>query len=218
MAEASDTLIQSLNSRIDTLTRELAETRTESKNRKLQLRKLNEQITTLTTERDTHAKAVENLTTERDGLKTQLTSAPNELQTKIAELQGQIRTRTHKERFAELAKAAGCDPTAVEAAWKLSGYQAEADDVDDARLNEAIGKAKTDLPVAFSAAQTGTGAAAAAKKPLAPGPGSERGASQKTTDTLRVTKSQMKDYAWVKANQAAMSEAQKAGTFELIEG
>ena len=218
----SDTLINSLNQQISTLQRELAQTRAESRNRKIQLRTQAEQLAALTTERDAVAGQVAALTTERDGFKAQLSAAPGELQTKIAELTDQIRTRDHKARFTDLATTtAGCDPTAVDAAWDLAGYKAEADAPDDARITEAIERVKLRLPMAFKTGQTtqanGAASPASKKAPLAAGLGSDRSPGTASAK-LRVTKAQMRDHSFMKANQKAIAEASAAGQFELVDG
>jgi hypothetical protein len=214
----SDTLISSLNARIDTLTRENAQANHESKTRKIAIRDLTAKLATSSAETAAHAQTIATLTTERDGLKTAATASPGELQAKNDALTLQIRTRSHQDRFNSLAEADGCDPATLAAAWKLAGYSPEADEPDDAKLTEAITRVKTDLPMAFKSAQSGTAAAAAAKKPLAAGPGGDRGSPEKTAGRMRVLKSQMKDFGWMQRNQKAMNEAHANGTFELIEG
>jgi hypothetical protein len=219
MAE-SDTLINSLNQRIATLERDLAQTRAESRNRKIQGRTQAETLAGVTKERDDLAASVVALTTERDQARAQLTAAPGELQLKITELTDQIRTRDHKARFTVLAKEAGCDPEAIDAAWDLAGYKPDADEPDDARITESITRVQSRLPMAFRPAQTGqaNGAAAPKKAPLAAGLGSDRGSPGTASNKLRVTKSQMRDHSFMKANQKAISEAAAAGSFEIIDG
>lgn len=221
MPETSDILINSLNQRIGTLERELAQTRQESRTRKLKIRELTEQNTALTTERDGHAATIATITTERDGLKTKLAAGPDEKDAKIGELELKLRTRSHQDRFNELAKEAGCDESSLAAAWKLSGYTPESDEPDDGAISEAIETAKSELSVAFKPAQSGQGSGPAAPKkaPLSRGVGSERGHSaQNGAGLFTVRKSDMRSSEYMRLNQEKIYEAQKAGTFRLIDG
>jgi hypothetical protein len=229
MPEASDTLINSQNQRISTLERELAETRHESKTRKLANRKLAEQLATVTKERDDHAAAAAVLTRERDEARVKLTAAPDEKDAKIADLELRLRTRTHQDRFNELARAAGCDETALAAAWDLCGYSPESDEPDEGALNEAIGTARNRLAIAFkgpaqsgqaTGTGTGTGTGTVPKKAaLRNGVGGERGYSaQSAHGTLRVRKSDLRSVEFMRRNQDAIAEASKAGTLELLDG
>lgn len=218
MAE-SDTLIQSLNTRLDTLTRDLAHANSESKTRKGRIAALTAANTALTAERDAHAATIATLTTERDGLVVASKAAPSELQLKVDELQGQIRTRTHRDRFNEVASAAGAKPEALADLWSLSGYKADSDTPDEAKITEAIGQAKTGRAYLFGdATQQGQAPPAGGKKaPLPTGLGADRGSPEKTGMRLRITKAQTRDYEFMRANQKAIAEAHKAGTFDLVE-
>jgi hypothetical protein len=224
MAEASDTLINSQNQRISTLERELAETRHEAKTKKLANRKLQEQLAAVTKERDEHAATIATATKERDDLKTKLTAAPDEKDAKISDLELKLRTRSHQDKFNELAKKAGCDETALAAAWTLSGYTPEADEPDIDALTEAIGVAQLELPIAFKPAQTpgqgSPGGAPPKKAPLLPGVGSQRGIPAKSSmnGTFRVRRSELRDLEFMKRNQEKFAEASKAGTLELVDG
>lgn len=74
---------------------------------------------------------------ERDNALAKLNDAPGEALARIAELEGRIRTRTHKDTFARLASGK-LKTEALEDAYALSGWQADADEVDEAKLTEAI--------------------------------------------------------------------------------
>lgn len=66
-----------------------------------------------------------------------LEDAPGEAAAKIAELEGKIRTRTHRDAFGRLA-GDKIKNDALDDAYSLSGWQADADEVDEAKLTEAI--------------------------------------------------------------------------------
>ncbi|WP_165063447.1 hypothetical protein [Paludisphaera rhizosphaerae] len=74
---------------------------------------------------------------ERDDALNKLKTAPGEAAARIAELEGQIRTRTHKDAWAKAAEGK-IKPTALEDAYNLSGWQADADEIDEAKLTETI--------------------------------------------------------------------------------
>ncbi len=89
--------------------------------------------------------------------------------------------------------------------------------MDDAKITEAIGKVKTDLPLAFKPGQSATVPPAGGKKVLATGPGADRGSPERLAAKMRVSRAQLKDHGFMRENQQAMSEARKAGTLELTE-
>ena len=80
---------------------------------------------------------VADLEIERDDALNKLKSAPDEAAAKIAELEGRIRTRDHRDAFARIASGK-IKPAALEDAYNLSGWQADADEVDEAKLTEVI--------------------------------------------------------------------------------
>jgi len=109
-----------------------------------QVEALTAQISTLTSERDEARNAVTDLTGERDSLKTAPDAAA-----RIAELEGTIRDRTHFDKFAELAKGAKAKDAALKHLWQVSGYKAEADEIDERALQGLVAKLKQDADYAF---------------------------------------------------------------------
>lgn len=95
--------------------------------RKAKVAELEQQLATLTGERD----AARN---EASSLK----SAPSEAQARIDELTGKLRQRDHRDAFNKLA-AGRLKPDALDAAWKLSEWKADTDEVDAESLGNAIG-------------------------------------------------------------------------------
>ncbi len=120
-----------------------------------QVESLTAQLQTLTSERDEYRDAVNDLAAERDSLKT----AP-EASARIAELEGAIRDRNHFDKFAELAKGAKAKDAALKHLWQVSGYKAEADEIDDKALQTLVAKLKQNADYAFDPEPNATTTAA----------------------------------------------------------
>ncbi|HWE35655.1 MAG TPA: hypothetical protein VG406_03720 [Isosphaeraceae bacterium] len=124
------------------------------------IKDLRRQLAELTSQRDEAMAALEETITDRDALQGRLSAEPSELQAQLDEARGQLRTIKHRDRFGALAKdgAHGLSPDAVDAAWELSGYQAEGDLVDDKALVAAIRRVVATHPVLKAPAETTTAA------------------------------------------------------------
>ena len=85
---------------------------------------------------------------------------PDTMAERIAELEDMIRDRTHFDRFAELAKGAKAKDAALKHLWQVSGYKAEADEIDDKALQTLVAKLKQDADYAFDPEPTATTQAA----------------------------------------------------------
>ncbi len=109
-----------------------------------QVETLTAQLQTLTSERDEYRDALTEVASERDSLKT----APD-ASTRIAELEARERDRNHYDKFAELAKGAKAKDAALRHLWKVSGYKAESDEIDDHALQSLVAKLKTEADYAF---------------------------------------------------------------------
>ena len=120
-----------------------------------QVEALTAQISTLTSERDEYRTALTDVAAERDSLKDSPDAA-----TRIAELEASIRDRTHFDRFAELAKGAKAKDAALKHLWQVSGYKAEADDIDEKALQGLVAKLKSEADYAFDPEPTTTTQAA----------------------------------------------------------
>jgi hypothetical protein len=131
-----------------------------SRNRGLkdQNRTLAEKLAKLEGDATTAAAELERLRTASD---------PNGLATRVKDLEGQIRTRAHRDAFDRLAKEAGVKPGAIEDLFQLSGYKAESDDVDEAAIGQVLAAQKTQRGHLFAdpAAPPGTPAPPAPPKP-----------------------------------------------------
>ena len=109
-----------------------------------QVHSLTKQLQTLTSERDEYRDALADVAAERDTLK----SAPD-ASARIAELEGTIRDRTHYDKFAELAKGAKAKEAALKHLWQVSGYKAEADEIDEHALRSLVTELKREAAYAF---------------------------------------------------------------------
>ena len=210
----SDELIRSLNARITELTNDNASLRAEAKDRRIKAK-------TVTAERDELKAQLGTLTTDRDTWKGKAEAAPGDKDRRIAELEGTIRTRDHKDAFNRLAKDAGVRTDAVDDLWNLSGYKADTDQVDEARINQLIGEARTGRAYLFSTAgETPAAGSGEPKKPLSPPPGSGRGAPANGSGQYRLTASQMRDPKFMMdpKNSKAIADAQAAGNLVVIDG
>ena len=112
------------------------------------------------------AEQLEALTKERDEFKGKAEQDPEGLKTQVAELSGKLRDVAHRAAFAAVAKGLKVsDPTKVDDLYALSGYKAEADQPDEAKLVETIQGALKGRPhfldTAPGGAQTAAGAAGA---------------------------------------------------------
>lgn len=172
-------------------------------------------------ERDKLAKELEQLrtehasvATERDSLKQKLTAAPSELQAQLEKLQGEVRTRNHKEAFAAVATELKVRPDALEDLWSLSGYKAETDTVDVEQIKGLVSTAVTARPYLIQSATETVATAPPAPKA---GPGASRGIPDKSPAGYQVSKSQLSDPAWYHQNQSAVAEASRNGTLRMID-
>ncbi len=190
----SDTLIASLQKRIDELTAENATLRSEAKDRRLKGKALRE-------ENEQYARALEDLAAERDKYKAAIEAKPGELQATVDELRGRLRDRDHRDRFQTLARKAGvAEGKALDDLWQLSGYKPESDDIDESKITAAIGTALEgrDWLKAAPAPEGTNGkggqtaakqtAPAAAHETRSAGPGASRGGSATTPDFDAVLK------------------------------
>ena len=98
-----------------------------------QVESLTAQLQKLTSERDEYRESLSEISEERDSLKTKV-ATPDAQAARIAELEAAIRDRQHYDKFAELAKEARAKEAALKHLWQVSGYKAEADEIDEKAL------------------------------------------------------------------------------------
>lgn len=190
------TLIANLQAEIRRLTEENVKNCAQSRDRKIKIRELTEQ-------NQQYAAALEQVTAERDEYKTAFETEPSELQSQLDEYRGKLRDRDHRDKFRELATAAGVTaPKALDDLYALSGYKPEADDIDAGKIQAAIGSAlqgrdwlkspntgavAPNGPPAAAGTRTGQAPGQATQQPpLQPGPGASRGGASVRDDSEAV--------------------------------
>lgn len=113
-----------------------------------QVESLTAQLQKLTSERDEYREALTSAGEERDSLKTKIL-APDAQAARIAELEAAIRDRRHYDKFAELAKGAKAKEAAVKHLWQVSGYKAEADEIDEKAIGKLVERLRHEADYAF---------------------------------------------------------------------
>ena len=177
MTDEETKVLEQLRAENAKLTRDLAgahedvkEVRGEARDRRHEGKKLAEQL--------------EALAAERDKFKSLAEQDPENLRSQLGEATGKLRDVAHRAAFAKVAQGLKVsDPTKVADLYALSGYKAEADQPDEAKLVETVQTALKGRPhfldTAAGAATTVAGATGATAQQLGgkPGVGSERGQS-----------------------------------------
>ncbi len=113
-----------------------------------QVESLTTQLQKLGSERDDYRESLSKLSDERNALKSQVAS-PDALTARIAELESSIRDRQHYDKFVELAKGAKAKETALKHLWQVSGYKAEADEIDEKALGKLVDRLRQEADYAF---------------------------------------------------------------------
>jgi FtsZ-binding cell division protein ZapB len=161
----SEALIASLQAEIGRLNQKNAELAAEAKDRRIKSKKTTAELDELKAK---HAA----LSTEHDGLKTQAAAAPSEKDRTIAELQGKLLARDHRDAFGSVKEFEGPpgedgapkkyrlnDGVTVDAVFKQTDYKAEGATPDAKAVSEHYLKALAAHKYLFAEA-TATDAAA----------------------------------------------------------
>jgi hypothetical protein len=217
----SDTAITALNDRIQDLTRQLSEARSEAKDRRVKGRKL-------TAENEQLKAQVANLTQSVNEWKQKAESNPTQLQQQLDAANAKIRDRVHRDAIQTLYDDASLDlskSVPIDTLLKLIDYKAEGDTPDlqavKARIVEAQkGNAFLKGQHGDQASQNAAGAAQPGSKPaldngLADAGG--RGARDTNARLLRITKADTRDPEFMRKNQQAIAEHSKAGTLQILD-
>lgn len=109
---------------------EAARYRRIARDRKAKVEELEAKLAALTTERDTAL-------TEVSTLKTTIEKTPSAERERIAELETTIRNRSHRDAFNKLA-AGKIKGDALDAAWKLSDWKADADEINEEDMGKTV--------------------------------------------------------------------------------
>jgi glutamate synthase domain-containing protein 2 len=113
-----------------------------------QLAAAQQQISSLQQERSALENALADTGSERDALAEHMNN-PDTMAERITELESLIRDRDHFDKFAELAKGAKAKDAALRHLWQVSGYKAEADEIDEVELKTLVSALKRDVAYAF---------------------------------------------------------------------
>lgn len=217
----SEALIASLNGRITELTNQLT-------NIKAALKEERSARKSAAEERDTLKAQVGTLTTERDTALQAAKAAPDDLRKQIADLQGQLAQRDHRDAFRKAAESAGVSKQAVDDLYSLSGLKPGETPADPAGFAEFLAAQKEARPWAFdgespspqgNGASSGQPAGGSQGIKLAPAPapaGAGRGVPDHSSSKFRVTRDQLADGLWMQANQDAMDRAAVEGRLEIV--
>lgn len=171
MSEELQKEIDRLKAENAKLTRDLAgahddikEVRGEARDRRHEGKRLTEQL--------------EALAKERDEFKLRAELDPDQLKSQLAEAHGRLRDVAHRAAFAKVAQGLKVnDPAKVSDLYALSGYKAEADEPDEAKLVETIKAALTGRQHYLDPPPAPAPAAPAGKPAAPPAPGATRGQS-----------------------------------------
>lgn len=221
----SEELAKMLERQLSESRTELATVKAEARDRRIKSKKLAEENETLKKQADAGKsdlqKQIDALTAERDSWKSKAEAAPSEIQQENERLTGELRTIKHRGAFEKVAKEQNIRPDAIEAAWKLSGYEADSDTPDEGKIRSVVGDAVKANPfLAQPAGETLAAGPRGSQQPLRTSVDSGgRGAPVATSGVTRVRKSDMQDPKWIldPRNKAALAEAAKNGTLEVID-
>lgn len=203
--------------RIAELERELAETKTEAKKRRLELRELKEAHATLQTERTA-------LEGDRDQWKTKAEAAPGTVQAENDQLRQELRTLRHHAAWEKAVSDQLHDKVTVDKLWGELQYKPGDELPTPEQITEQVKAARESAPYLFKNGVETTQDASGEAKRARPSPlDVQTSASQGRPDTssrtaFRVTKQQLGDARWMsdRLNQKALSEAQQNGSLEIV--
>lgn len=212
----SDELVKSLQGRLEALTTELGQLKAEAKDRRIKGKATREALEGRTRE-------LEELRADRDAWKTKAEASNPELTARVEELTGQIRARDHRAAFDKAAAAQGLRPDAVDAAWRLSGYQPAEDSIDPEAIAAAVrdtaavnpfllATAATEAPATPATPATPAAPPAPKTDPLTGIIAGGRGPLDSAPGQMRITAREYGDPVWMDRNAAAVAAASKAGT------
>lgn len=216
----SDELVQSLNRRIrdlEELTAKYQAARTQARHESKDLRV---RVTALDEE-------VKSLSAQRDTWKARAESAPSEQSARIVELERQLATRDHRDMFRSEAMGAGVNPSFIDDLYVLSGLKPGDSPVQSGSFAEFLEVAKTSRPWAFGSQPSGQNgvsqpsgqngiAQAIGLGATASPPGAGRSASAAPVNGVRYTAQEVRQPGWQQA-RPELVEALQRGTAVFVE-
>jgi len=141
-------------------------------------------ISAMEAERDEAIKRAEKAEKSYDG---------DKLRVENETLKQQLRNRTHGDVFRRLAKEAGADERAIDDLYVLSGYKADKDDIDEAKLKTMVEELKAKKPLHFPAPAV-EGETPATEPEVRRVPAADRGGSHdKGKSGVRLTEKHLAD-------------------------
>lgn len=189
----SETLIASLNQRVNELT-------TEKANLQAALKEARSKGKGTTEELDALRQQVQTLTVERDALKSKADVAPAELAAENAKLKATIRQRDHKDSFKARAIEKGVNPARVDALYKLSDLSPpDEGEITPEAFDQFLGEAQASHDWAFSTPGSKQAASNGASQGTATA-GLGRSASGTSATTVRYSMADVQKPGWQQAN------------------
>lgn len=200
--------IKYLQQRIADLEKERDGYKAEAKERRLKLKRLTEdhaaEVERLTAELAELQEAVVSLDDERQEIEQQLETDPDGLRQQITELQGQIKLRDVKDRFADL-KPQLADKVDLDKLFSIAGFDPSGvEDLDGLNPDELVGQWREAAPYLFKPAETAThapgGATKAERQPLRVAETTAgRGARDTTSARVTYSKAEIRRPGWERA-------------------
>jgi hypothetical protein len=151
------------------------------------------------------------LAADRDGWKQKAEAGPDDLRKQIADLQGQLAGRDHKDAFRAAALAQGAKPEKVDKLYKLLELKPGDAPAKPEDFAEALAAAKEADDWAFDGGTRETGKT----PPTAPPPGSGRSASLPPANRVEYTSDEVARPGWQQARPELL-KAFKEGTAVLV--
>jgi hypothetical protein len=166
------------------------------------------------------------LTKEHDDLKTKSTQTPDEWKAKHDDLQGKLRARDARDEWAKvLGPDALRDKVTIEKLWRDLEYTPGEAVPTPEEIAEQVTKARESVPYLFNdKAETATNGSGeptkVVKPPLKETDATRRGAPDKTSSRVTVSRSQLQDPKWKldPQNKEMLTDATKRGVLDIVDG
>lgn len=164
------------------------------------------------------------LAEERDHWQAEAESLPDDTAATINELAGQLRTRTHRDAWANATKDVLADGASVDLLWKALGYEPDSDEIDEGTIAERLAEARQTAPIFFRTAGDPAsqqpapggpqGGRAPVSRPLTEGIDSGRGSRPSEGSKMRVTREDLVNPAFIAQHGAELAK----GNFAIVPG